>query len=355
MKKIMLVFIALLICVSPFYFASADNNYVVKNSIITQSDEFLDINISVPYFGNIAGVDEVNAIIEDIVADSIDQAKEAAESLKEYNKEYLLEGEEPLNWKSTLDIGYDYFINKDILSLQLNNYTYSGGAHGMYYIIPITMNIKTGEIYEFEDLFKDDKSVIERIENTLIQTIAKDPENYFEEYEESIKDKNGDFNFYIDGDQVVVYFDLYDIAPYSSGIHHFSFKAEEIKDILKDEVYNSIKGAKALEGILLNGVNYESHEAVFYDEYTQMIPLRTVAEALGHEVSWNKKDGPMVDGNSLKDVELKIVKGTTYVTLQYFTEILKENVSLGSSLYIDTSKAEYKLIENLYIRVFEKE
>ena len=354
MKKFMSVMIALLICVSQFSFVSAENNYTIKNSIIKKSENYLDINISVPYFEGFMGADKINKTIKDIVANSISDANMGALSLKELNEQNIKNGEESFVWESVLDMSYDYFIAKDILSIQLNNYTYSGGAHGMYYIIPITMNIKTGEIYELKDLFKDNKPFKEKFENKLITLIAKNPENYFPEYEQSIKDKNGDFNFYIDGNKIIVYFDLYDIAPYSSGIHHFSFKADQLKDILKDEVYNSIKDAKSLEGILFNGKNYKSEKIILDDEGTPMIPLRIVAESLGYKVNWNKKDGATVDGKPLKDVKSKTDNGTIYVPLQYFTETLKENVSFGSSLYIDTSKTEYNLNENIIIRVFDK-
>lgn len=354
MKKIMSVVIALLICVSQFSFVSAENNYTVKNSIIKKSEKFLDINISVPYFEGFMGADKINKTIKDIVADSISDANMGALSLKELNEENIKNGEESLVWESVLDISYDYFMNKDILSVQLNNYTYSGGAHGMYYIIPITMNIKTGEIYEFKDLFNNVETATEKIQNILIKTIDKNPESYFAEYEKSIREKNGDFNFYIDGDKIIVYFDLYDIAPYSSGIHHFSFKADQLKDMLNDEVYNSIKDAKSLEGILFNGKNYKSEKIILDDEGTPMIPLRVVAESLAYKVSWNKKDGATVNGKPLKDVKSKVDNGTSYVPLQYFTDVLKENVNFGSSLYIDTSETEYSLNENLIVRVFDK-
>jgi hypothetical protein len=354
MKKIMSIVIALLICVSQFSFVLAENNYTIKNSIITKSEKFLDINVSVPHFEGFVGADKINKTIKNIVAESIDDAKVGGKALKELNEENIKNGEESLVWESVLDMSYDYFLNKDILSVQLNNYTYSGGAHGMSYIIPLTINIKTGEIYEFKDLFKDDKPFKQRFENKLIKTIAKNPENYFPEYEQSIKDKNGDFNFYIDGDKIIVYFDLYDIAPYASGIQYFSFKADELKDMLKDEVYNSIKDVKPLEGILFNGINYKSQKIILDDESTPMIPLRVVAESLEYKVNWNRKDGPTIDGNTLQDVKSKIDNGITYVPLQYFTEVLKENINFGSRIYIDTSKDEYNLNENILIRVFDK-
>ena len=348
MKKIMSIIIALIICLSQLSFVSAANNYTVKNSIIKKSDKFLDINIAIPYFEGFTSADKVNKIIKDLVADSIDDIQEVAKSLNE------IDDEESIVWKSVLDISYNYFLNKDILSIQLNNYTFSGGAHGMTYILPITMNIKTGEIYNFKDLFQDGKSATKKIQDILIQTIDKNPENYFKEYKESIRAKNGDFNFYIDGAKIIVYFDLYDIAPYSSGIHHFAFPADELKSMLKDEVYNSIKDSQSLEGVLFNGSNYSSQEIILDQDGIPLVPLRIVAEALGYKVDWNKTGGPIVNGNPLTNLEYKIHKGVTHVPLQYFVNTLKENVSFASNLYINTSKSKYNLEETIFIKVFDK-
>ena len=48
----------------------------------------------------------------------------------------------------------------------------------------------------------------------------------------SIEDKQ---KFYIQDDNIVVYFDLYDIAPYAAGIPEFIINVNKIDHILKPE------------------------------------------------------------------------------------------------------------------------
>jgi hypothetical protein len=223
----------------------------------------------------------------------------------------------------------------------------------MQFIVPITMNTSTGEFYTFKDLFKDNTKSIELIEKKLIETMDKSPDYYFEGYDKIVKDKKGDFSFYIDGNKLIVFFNLYDIAPYAGGIHRFEFEGNELKDILKDQVYNSMKGENSLDTIRFNGVSLSTQKSIF-DDGIPMIPLRIVAESLDYKVDWNKKDGPTVAGKPLADIEYKTIKGITYVPLDYFTEVLKENVSLGSSLNINTNNRKYDLNDSTIIRVFHE-
>ncbi|MDR7856528.1 PdaC/SigV domain-containing protein [Tissierella sp.] len=352
MKKSISFLLLLIICVSIFSFVVAEDDYTVKNSTITETGDFLSINISVPYFDGFKGADKVNKEIEVLVKNSIEDIRATATLMKEYHEENLDSSAVFWTQKAILDISYDYFLNKDLLSLQLNFSSYSGGAHGMYYVIPINVNTFTGEIYEFKDLFKSNSSV-EVIEKKIIETMDKSPNNYFEDYDKVVKDKNGDFLFYIDGDKIVVYFTLYEIAPYAGGMHRFVFEGNELKELLKDEIYNSMKEEKSLDAIRFNGLSLSAQEVVL-DDYVPMIPLRVVAESLGYKVDWNKKDGPTVAGKPLNDIEYKTIKGTSYVPMEYFTELLKENVSFGTSQYINTNNKNYDLIDSTIIRIFKE-
>jgi len=354
MKKMMIVLLALILCFSQFSVAATNDNHSVVSKSIQISEDFLDIDVMVPHFEGFSSSDTINKKIKDLVVDSIGDARITAKYMEELNKDNVEKGHDSWVSKVVLDIGYDYFLNKDILSIQLNIYSYTGGAHGNYFVIPVTVNTKTGEFYEFKDLFKDSKKSIETIENRLIQTMDKNPENYFAEYKETVKDKKGDFCFYIDGNKLVVYFDLYDIAPYVAGMHHFIFEANELKGILKDEIYNSIKNAKPLTTIRFNGTNYKTQSDLLDNNGTPMLPFRVIAESLGYKVDWNKKDGPTVGGKPLLGIDYKIKKGITYVPLQYFTEVLRENVSLGSLQYINTNKDRYDLTDITIIRIFDK-
>lgn len=325
MKKSLYIFIILAILLQITSISFAEDNFQVKHSVIEVHEEECNIDISVPYFEGFENADEVNRLIRNLTVDWIGNAKAGAKELKELKDEWAEKGEELPNYFVSLIINYDYMKNGDILSLRLNTYYYAGGAHGMSFIYPITVNTRTGKIYEFKDLFKEEVNLDETITKKILNEIEKDPSGYFEDYKETILSKNGNYNYYFDGNKLVIYFDLYDIAPYAAGMPTFKIDGEEIKELLKDEVYNSIKDSKERGPISFNGVDINSNnEIVYTDSNIPLVPLRVIAESLGYKVDWNREDGAIVNGEIVKDGFL--INSVTYVPIQYFTQVLKENV-----------------------------
>lgn len=339
MKKFVSMFLMLVILLSSATYSFAEDSFSVQHTVIKANEGILSINIAVPYFEGFKNSDEINRQIRNIVADFIGEIRAVSKSLEEYKNELIESGEEPFDWETTLLINYDYSRNGDILSVKLDVYSYLGGAHGMSYIYPITMNTKTGEIYTFKSLFKENTNSNEIITNFILDEIEKHPDMYFfDDYKETIKNKDGEYNYYIDGDKLVIYFDLYDIAPYATGMPKFTIDSDDIKELLKDEVYNSIKDGKVRGIISYNGADINSNSKIIYDDqYTPLVPLRVIAETLGYTVDWNRKDGAIVNGNIVKVG--KVVNGVTYVPIEYFTQDLGENV------VFDTSSSDELLIK----------
>ncbi|MBU5255119.1 DUF3298 and DUF4163 domain-containing protein [Tissierella praeacuta] len=120
--------------------------------------------------------------------------------------------------------------DKGILSLTLINYAFSGGAHGLTIVKGLTFDIKNGRLYELKDLFKPDSNYIkvlseeveEQIEDRNIQTL--------EEFK-SIKPNQ---DFYIADLSLTIFFQEYEIAPYSYGILYFPISIYEIQDIIDE-------------------------------------------------------------------------------------------------------------------------
>ncbi|WP_312668123.1 DUF3298 and DUF4163 domain-containing protein [Tissierella praeacuta] len=120
--------------------------------------------------------------------------------------------------------------DKGILSLTLINYAFSGGAHGLTIVKGLTFDIRNGRLYELKDLFKPDSNYIkvlseeveEQIEDRNIQTL--------EEFK-SIKPNQ---DFYIADLSLTIFFQEYEIAPYSYGILYFPISIYEIQDIIDE-------------------------------------------------------------------------------------------------------------------------
>lgn len=115
---------------------------------------------------------------------------------------------------------YKVTYNSDnILSILIEYYEYTGGAHGMTYKINFNYYIDTGDKINLSSLFKEGFNYKEKIDESIKESMSKHPEIYFEDKFQGIND---DTSFYITKEGVVIYFPLYEIAPYSTGIPEFT-------------------------------------------------------------------------------------------------------------------------------------
>ncbi|NLK00016.1 MAG: DUF3298 and DUF4163 domain-containing protein [Clostridia bacterium] len=138
---------------------------------------------------------------------------------------YLLDKEEgfpllPFEALQTFEVTY----NKDcIISLYFDNYQYTGGAHGVTPRNSQTWNLKTGKMMTLKELFRCTTDFGPYFKHKIIEQIAEDPEFYFDDYRELVEKTFDPDNFYCTPEGIMVYFQQYDIAPYSSGIREFLF------------------------------------------------------------------------------------------------------------------------------------
>jgi len=128
-------------------------------------------------------------------------------------------------WEAQID-GEIIFKTPDIISVSLTSYINTGGAHGNLNISFLNFNASTGELIENSKLFTDIDA---------FKTIAK------KHFDASVKDKelffdNEDFQFpknigYSD-DGIILLYNIYEIAPYPTGIIEFSIPFEKAKPYL---------------------------------------------------------------------------------------------------------------------------
>ena len=157
--------------------------------------------------------------------DSQKQAKEYNDALPEVENKFVA------------NVDFDVKKNSDnILSILIKYYKYAGGAHGYYENVAYNIDIRNGNFLTLDNLFKegsDYKNIInEEIRRQIEELIKLDEQNKGVYEFKSIEDKQ---KFYIQDDNIVVYFDLYDIAPYAAGIPEFMINVNKIDHILKPE------------------------------------------------------------------------------------------------------------------------
>lgn len=113
-----------------------------------------------------------------------------------------------------------------LLSLYTDCYEFTGGAHGNTVRTSETWNIKKGCRLSLKETCScADGRLNDRIKAEIKNQIGKNAENYFENYEELIDQTFNPSQFYVKDGQLVVYFQQYDIAPYSTGITEFVIPA----------------------------------------------------------------------------------------------------------------------------------
>jgi len=338
------------------------DNVKIDTRKIERIEEDCSIKIIYPVLSGFSSASMLNDRIQNKNVNSIGNIRDAWNSLLQMKEEQKAAGEEVSKQEVALDTNYDYTFSGNILSVMLNNYSYAGGAHGTYYIDSITTNTKTGEIYSFNSLFNEKSNYKKVIVDKINKMIDKEKDLYFEDAKKTVAGRNTeDFKFYIDGSNLVVYFDLYDLRPYAGGMPKFTFSAKALKGLLKNEVYSQIINAKPLANTRLNGTSLTVPYKTYQQNYSLMVPLKFFAETLGYKVGWDSKKGAAVAKGYIKNnvnsyytsetinnpIKLssapKTIKNCLFVPIEYFSQVLNEDVSYDGTavrLYKYTTKDE---------------
>ena len=108
-----------------------------------------------------------------------------------------------------------------IISVYFDNYQYTGGAHGTTLRTSQTWNLRTGKTMKLRELYSCSGDYKSYMKKKIVEQIKENPEFYFDNYEELVEQTFNVDSFYCTPEGVVIYFQQYDIAPYSSGIREF--------------------------------------------------------------------------------------------------------------------------------------
>lgn len=168
------------------------------------------VNIVYPYFLGMNNKDaqakmnrEIEATIQTFIKDNTNEFTK--EALVKYNVQNL---------------------SQKMVSFTLTKYTYTGGAHGASLREGYTYDLATGTRYEFSDLFAFDHATKADI-NAQIAAQIKDRDIPTFGPFQGVSDRP---YFYIaDNGQPVIFFQQYDVGPYSVGILEFPVMAKTAK------------------------------------------------------------------------------------------------------------------------------
>ncbi|WP_274650700.1 DUF3298 and DUF4163 domain-containing protein [Paenibacillus humicola] len=117
---------------------------------------------------------------------------------------------------------------KGILSLSLFNYAYTGGAHGLTLQQSLTFDMGSGKSYTLPELFKPGSPYVRRLSDLIKLQIQARQIATIEPFESIRPDQP----FYIADRSLVVYFALYELAPYAFGFPYFPISVYDLTDII---------------------------------------------------------------------------------------------------------------------------
>lgn len=196
----------------------SQNKFKLGEKTIIKNLDYLKEDIKIPTL--VDGNDEkkINVINNVINNDILPKVNEAEKISKEY---FGGQGQEKPTFP--FEIYSRYTISRDdnvLISLYNDYYEYLGGAHGMTTRSSYTIDKEKENLITLKELFIQGYPYGDEINKKIKEEISKNPENYFDSGIE-FKGISENQNFYIEGDNLVIYYQLYDIAPYVFGIPEF--------------------------------------------------------------------------------------------------------------------------------------
>ncbi|NMB98166.1 MAG: DUF3298 and DUF4163 domain-containing protein [Clostridiaceae bacterium] len=121
---------------------------------------------------------------------------------------------------------------RGVLSLSIGNYTFPyPAAHGLTIIKSLTFDINTGKIYELKDLFKPNSDYVKKLSAIVNEQIKQRDIPLLSPF----KGIKPDQDYYIADKVLVLYFQLYDLAPYAYGFPQFPISVYSISEIITED------------------------------------------------------------------------------------------------------------------------
>lgn len=204
-------------------------------TISVKNNDIVDVNIPKAY-GNETIINRINSEINKTVvtalhieeSDSIPSIS-IEESIMSFNKEYQSFKtnftKKTQIWEAQID-GETLYQSPEIISIAITSYINTGGAHGNLNISFLNFNSETGNLIPNENLLKN-IDAFKGIAKTFLDEAIKD-NDLLSDSENFELPANIAYN----EEGIVLLYNTYEIAPYSSGIIEFTIPFEKASDFL---------------------------------------------------------------------------------------------------------------------------
>lgn len=229
-KRIYILAILLFIAILA-YLSSVRGKKIELIESSTKNDS-IQISISIPkfnYLNDSKFQEELNNSIENKVKNFVEEIRKIAQQDRE-------EGVQRVPYEANVKTEI-YYQDKDLVSMIIYYYQFTGGAHGTTTFETYNIDIKNSKLLNLSDIL--DKNAEDMIKKEIIKQIKSQSEYFFPESVNYIsKDNIFARNFLIEATAITFIYPHYEIAPYATGMPMFSIEWQRLKQYI---VYEPIK------------------------------------------------------------------------------------------------------------------
>ena len=183
----------------------------------------------------------INSKIENHIANALSFSEENSDSLQleeaivKFQEEYASfksdYEESAMVWEAMFD-GEVVYQSADVITVAINGYTNTGGAHGNMDISLYNFDAHTGDLLEIDDLVSDMEGFKQLVETYFNKEIESDKDAERSEFffgDPFHLPANIGFN----EEGVLILYNVYEIASYAQGITEFTIPFDDVSDYLK--------------------------------------------------------------------------------------------------------------------------
>lgn len=194
-----------------------NNKFIIENKI-NENNECIEVNVSYPQLTP----NTLKLINNEIKWWTDNWINDVKSILEDYKKSGYI-----CNMKYELFSKFFVTLERDdLVSFYIDYYQFTGGAHGLTTRRAYTLDVKNGNKLKIKDLFKNGYDYKSFIDKEIKKQVDANKEKYFDGLE-GFNGINDEVKFYINGDNLVIYYGQYEIAPYSSGIPEFNIPIQK--------------------------------------------------------------------------------------------------------------------------------
>ncbi len=206
-----------------------------ETNVLYQDNAIIELNIPKAE-GTSIPAKAINKVIENHIANMLVFLEEPSDTLKldyavkTFDTEYTSFkdgfGESAMVWDASFD-GEVTYQSPMLISIAINSYVNSGGAHGNLNVTFFNFDTSTGKLLEFDDLFIDKEGLLEVVKTYFDEETKGSEVDYFFGEPFSFPANIG-FN----DEGVIFFYNVYEIASYADGITEFTVPFEAIESYL---------------------------------------------------------------------------------------------------------------------------